>query len=77
MFGFYQFLLSHKGYGIKNYGFGEAGIQMKWLYRLLGFKETKIIEADDIGNITIRASDDPIYMENDSVWIKEGKRQLK
>jgi len=48
---------------------------MKWLYKLLGFKEEKIIEADDIGNITIRATDDPEFMPDDTVWFKEGTSQ--
>lgn len=49
----------------------------KWLYKLLGFKEEKIIEADDIGNITVRATDDPIYMIGDTIWFKENKRHLR
>ena len=52
----------------------------KWLYRLLGFKEDKIIESDDTANITINAGDnygEPIYMNGDTIWFKEGKRELK
>lgn len=47
---------------------------MNWLYKLLGFKEIKINKADDIGNITIRATDDPEFMIGDTIWIKEGKK---
>ncbi len=50
---------------------------MKWLYKLLGFKEVVIFNSDDIGNITIRAADDPEYLDGDTIWIKESRRQLK
>ena len=50
---------------------------MKWLYKLLGFKEVKIIEANDMADITITPTDDPIYGIGDTVWIKEGKRELE
>lgn len=49
---------------------------MKWLYRLLGFIEEKVTEADDIGNITIRATDEPEFMKGDTIWFKEGVTQL-
>ena len=50
---------------------------MEWLYKLLGFKEEKIIASNDIGDITIRPTDDPIYINGDTIWYKEGKRELK
>lgn len=49
---------------------------MRWLYKLLGFKEVEIIEADDIGNITVRATDDPEFMIGDTIWFKKGKKEF-
>lgn len=53
---------------------------MKWLYELLGFKEEKIIASNDVGDITIQGVDEdgePIYVNGDTIWYKEGKRDLK
>ena len=48
---------------------------MKWLYKLLGFQEQTIIASNDIGDITIKGADkdgEPIYVDGDTIWYKEG-----
>lgn len=44
---------------------------MRWLYKLLGFKEYKIYEADDdcIDIINIQG-----FKTNDYVWLKKSKK---
>ena len=48
---------------------------MKWLYKLLGFREIKIIGADDVGSITL--NEHPSFMKGDTIWIKEGEQLWK
>ena len=53
---------------------------MKWLYKLLGFKEAKIFNSNDVGDITIKGEDDdgePMYVDGDTIWYKEGHSDLR
>ena len=47
---------------------------MKWLYILLGFKEVKVINAD-FDTIKINSSGYSMYVEGDTIWVKESTRR--